>query len=122
VKLLLRNNEKIKIGIVGGGVQLGPLGTATTNKPVVPTPGDYDDGEINGMTIGMRNRSTRRKPAAVPLCPPQTPHVLLRREPGPPRGGKPTSNRLSYGTANPHMFYSDANPRHRAVGSLRLTA
>jgi hypothetical protein len=34
------------IGIVGGGdgVQLGPLGTAPTNRPNVPTPGDYDDG------------------------------------------------------------------------------
>jgi hypothetical protein len=33
----------------GGGVQLGPLGAAATNRPIVPTPGDYDDGEIGGM-------------------------------------------------------------------------
>jgi hypothetical protein len=33
------------IGIVGGGVQLGPLGTAGTKRPIVPAPGDYDDGE-----------------------------------------------------------------------------
>jgi hypothetical protein len=34
------------IGIVGGGgVQFGPLGTAATSRPIVPTPGDYDDGE-----------------------------------------------------------------------------
>jgi hypothetical protein len=39
----------IKIGIVGGGVQLGPLGTAATNRPIVPAPGDYEDGEIGGM-------------------------------------------------------------------------
>jgi hypothetical protein len=32
------------IGIVGGGFQLGPLGTAATNRPIVPTPDDYDDG------------------------------------------------------------------------------
>jgi hypothetical protein len=63
------------ICIVGGGVQLGPLGTAATNRPIVPAPGDYDDGEIGGM-IGMGNRSTRRKPAPVPLCPPRTPHVV----------------------------------------------
>jgi hypothetical protein len=31
---------------VRGGVQLGPLGTAATNRPVVPAPGDYDDGEL----------------------------------------------------------------------------
>jgi hypothetical protein len=55
----------------GGGVQLGPLGTAATNKPIVPAPGDYDDGEIGGM-IGRGNRSTRRKPPPVSLCPPLT--------------------------------------------------
>jgi hypothetical protein len=62
------------IGIVRGGVQLGPLGTAATNRPIVPAPGNYDDGEIGGM-IGRGNRNTRRKLAPVPLCPPQTPNV-----------------------------------------------
>jgi hypothetical protein len=62
------------IGIVGGGVQLHPLGTATTNRPIVPALGDYDDGEI-GEIIGRGNRSMRRKPTPVPLCPPQTPHT-----------------------------------------------
>jgi hypothetical protein len=54
----------------GGGVQLGPLDTAATNSSIMPAPGDYDDGEIGGM-IYRENRSTRRKPAPVPLCPPQ---------------------------------------------------
>jgi hypothetical protein len=67
------------IGIVGGGVHLGPLGTTATNRPTVPAPGDYDDGEIGGMMIGRENRSTRRKPAPVPLCPPQTPHAARTR-------------------------------------------
>jgi hypothetical protein len=49
-----------------GGVQLGPLGTAATDWPIVPAPGDYD-GEIGGMKIGKGNPSTRRKPAPVPL-------------------------------------------------------
>jgi hypothetical protein len=66
-------------GIVGGGVQLGPLGTAATNRPIVPAPGDYDDGEIGAMMIGRGNRSTQRKPAPIPLCPPQTPHVAWTR-------------------------------------------
>jgi hypothetical protein len=44
---------------MGGGVQLGPLGTATTNRPIMPSPGDYDDGEIGGMMIGKGNLSTR---------------------------------------------------------------
>jgi hypothetical protein len=63
------------IGIVGSGIHLGPLGTAATIRPIVPAPGDYDDGEIGGMMVGRGNRSTRRKPAAVPLCPPQIPHA-----------------------------------------------
>jgi hypothetical protein len=63
---------------------LGPLGTTATNRPTVPAPGDYDDGEIDGM-IGRGNRSTRRKPAPVPLCAPQTPHAQHGREPRPPR-------------------------------------
>jgi hypothetical protein len=62
----------------GGGVQLGPLGTAATNTPIVPVLGDYDDGEI-GVMIGKGNRNTRRKPAPVPLCPPQTPHAARMR-------------------------------------------
>jgi hypothetical protein len=69
---------------VGAGVQLGPLGTLATSRPIVPTPGDYDDGEIGRMMIGKGNRSTRGKLAPMPLCPPQTPHVMPGREPGPP--------------------------------------
>jgi hypothetical protein len=67
------------IGIVEGGVQVMPFGTATTNRPVVPAPGDYDDGEIGGMMIGRGNRSNPRKPAPVPLCPPQNPHAARTR-------------------------------------------
>jgi hypothetical protein len=35
---------------------------------------DDDDGRgvVGGMRTGKGNRSTRRKPAPVPLCPPQT--------------------------------------------------
>jgi hypothetical protein len=40
----------------------------------------YDDdcGAIGGMKIGRGNRSTRRKPSPVPLCPSQIPHDLTR--------------------------------------------
>jgi hypothetical protein len=78
---------------------LGPLGTVATNRPIMPAPGDYDDGEIGGMMIGRGNRSTRRKPAPVPLCAPQTPHACPDTNPG-RCGGKPVTNRLSYGTAS----------------------
>jgi hypothetical protein len=58
-----------------GGVQLV---TSATNRPIAPVPGYFDDGEIGEM-IGKGNRSTRRKPAPVPLCPPQTPHAARTR-------------------------------------------
>jgi hypothetical protein len=48
------------IDILGGGVQLGALGTAANSTPIVAAPGDYDDGEIGGMMIGRGNRSTRK--------------------------------------------------------------
>jgi hypothetical protein len=46
--------------------------------PIVAAPADYDDGEIGGM-IGRGHRNTRRKPAPVPLCTPQTPHAARTR-------------------------------------------
>jgi hypothetical protein len=51
----------LTIRILGGGVQLVPLGTSTTNWSIVPAPGDYEDGEFGGMMIGRGNRSTRIK-------------------------------------------------------------
>jgi hypothetical protein len=58
---------------------LDTLGTAATNRLIVPAPGDYDDGEFGGMVIGRRNL------ASVPLFLRQIPHDLTGREPGPPR-------------------------------------
>jgi hypothetical protein len=77
------------------------LGTAATSGILYkPQMIDEDDcGAIGGMKIGRGNRSTRRKPAPAPLCPPQIPHDQTRaRNPG-LRGGKPATNRLSYGAA-----------------------
>jgi hypothetical protein len=86
------------IGIVGGWNE-GPLDTAATSWPIVPAPGDYDDEEIGGMMIGRGNRSTRRKPAPVPLCPPQIPHAARTRTRAAAVGSQRLTNRLSYGTA-----------------------
>jgi hypothetical protein len=58
--------------------KLGPLDTSATEWPIVPAQGDYDDGEFGGMKFGKGNRSTRRKPAPAPLCPPQISHDLTR--------------------------------------------
>jgi hypothetical protein len=51
----------------------GPTGTSAAEWPIVPAPGDYDDGEFGGMKIGRVNLSTRTKSAPAPLCPPQIP-------------------------------------------------
>jgi hypothetical protein len=47
--------------------------------------GEDDCEESGGMKIGRGNRSTRRKPAPAPLCPPQIPLTRPGFEPGPPR-------------------------------------
>jgi hypothetical protein len=57
-------------------VRLSPLGTAATTG-LLYQPQMIDDGDcgvIGGMKFGRGNRSTRRKPAQAPLCPPQIPH------------------------------------------------
>jgi hypothetical protein len=62
------------------GVGLSPLGTAATSGLLYNTQvideGDY--GAIGGMKIVRGNRSTRRKPAPAPFCPPQIPHDQTR--------------------------------------------
>jgi hypothetical protein len=61
--------------------------------------GDGDCVEIGGMKIGRGSRSTRRKSTPAPLFAPQIPHDYTRfLNPG-RRGGKPATNRLSYGAA-----------------------
>jgi hypothetical protein len=62
-----------------GGVRLSPLGTSATvvllyQHGMIDDDDDY--GAVGEMRIGRENRSTRRKPAPVSLCPPQIPHDL----------------------------------------------
>jgi hypothetical protein len=81
----------------GVGVQLGPIGNAATNRPIVPAPDDYDDGEIGGMIV-RGNRSTRRKPCPSATLSTTNPTCCPEANPG-RCGGKPATNRFSYGTA-----------------------
>jgi hypothetical protein len=66
--------------IILSGVRLSLLGTADTTgllyQPQMIDDGDC--GEIFEMKICRGNRSTRRKPAPPPLCPPQIPHDQTR--------------------------------------------
>jgi hypothetical protein len=61
-----------------GGERLSPLGTSATvgllYQPRIIDDDDY--GAVGGMRIGRGNRSARRKPAPVRICPPQIPHDL----------------------------------------------
>jgi hypothetical protein len=55
-------------------------------RPLLTAPDDCDDGEVGGMNgFGRETRSTWRKRALTPLCPPQIPLARPGREPGPPR-------------------------------------
>jgi hypothetical protein len=86
-------------------VRLSPLGTSATVGILYQTRMIDDDyGAVRGMRIGRGNRSTRRKP-----CPSATSSTTnptwpdLGSNPG-RRGGKPATNRLSYGTALPRLL------------------
>jgi hypothetical protein len=61
------------IRIVGGGAHTGSTRHVGYFWPIVPAPGDCEDGEFGGMKIGRGNRSTQGKPAPALLCPPQIP-------------------------------------------------
>jgi hypothetical protein len=80
------------------GVELGPLGTSATECPIVSAPGDCDDGELDGMKIGREIEVLGENLPQRHFVPPQIPFARPGLEPGPP-GGKPATNRLSYGAA-----------------------
>jgi hypothetical protein len=61
---------------LGVGVRLSPLGMSATIWSLYQ-PWMIDECRaVSGIRIGRGNRSTPRKPAIVPLCPPQIPHYL----------------------------------------------
>jgi hypothetical protein len=85
---------------IHSGVRRSQLGTEASGVLYQPQMTDDDDcGEIGERRIGRGNRSTLRKPAPVPLCPPQIPHDLPPGSNPGHCGGKPATSRLSYGTA-----------------------
>jgi hypothetical protein len=76
----------------------------------VSAPGEYDNGEIGGM-IGKGNRSTRRKPAPMPLCPPQTPYAALTRTRAAAVGSQSLTAELRHGPT----VLSDSDDQCRKV-------
>jgi hypothetical protein len=90
---------------VDGGVHLGPLGTSATNWPIVPTPDDYDGWQVKPKY------SEKTYPSATSST--TNLHVLCLGANPACRGGKPTTNRLSYGTATASVTLAgDVVPRH----------
>jgi hypothetical protein len=82
----------------GGGWNLiGSTRHCGHQWPIVPAPGDYDDGEIGGM-IGRGNRSTSEITCPSTALSTTNPTCCPDANKG-RRGGKPATNRLSYGTA-----------------------
>jgi hypothetical protein len=79
---------------VEGRVQFDPLGTAATNRPIVPAPGDYDDGDIGGMMTGRGKYSEKTCPSAAfsTTNPTFCPDANSGR-----RRGKTATNSFSYG-------------------------
>jgi hypothetical protein len=84
------------------GVRLSPLCTAAITGLLYQLrmigEGDYE--EIGGIKIGRRNRSSRRIPASAPLLCIKNPTLLDPVLNPDRRGGKPATNRLSYGAAS----------------------
>jgi hypothetical protein len=79
-------------GIVGVESNLGPLGTSATYWPIVPAPGDCEDGEFGGMKYSEKTCPN----ATLSTTNPTWPDPGLN--PG-HHGGKPATNRFSYGAA-----------------------
>jgi hypothetical protein len=77
---------------------LCPLGTATTNRPFVPTPCDYDDGAIGRTMIGRETEVLGQNLSQCHFVH-HKPHILCPDANLGRRGGKPAANCFSYGMA-----------------------
>jgi hypothetical protein len=85
------------IGIVGSEVQLDPLGTVATNRPIVPDPRDYDmEKLVKWWLAGETEVFGENLPGAALST--TNPTHCPDANPG-HRGGKPATILLSYGTA-----------------------
>jgi hypothetical protein len=81
------NTQQFSFRLLDLGQSAGLLGWVISSLQGLCTSalGDYEDGEVGGMNgFGRENRSTRRKPAPMSLCPPQIPLARHCREPRPP--------------------------------------
>jgi hypothetical protein len=111
-----RNTSGRVVGVMAeieNGHLQASLGTSVTNWLIVPAPNDkwwMWSSRWNQNWQG--NRSTRRKPAPVPLCPPQIPHDMTW--PGTQVAAVGTRRITSWAMARPWAsflgFYVAAHP------------
>jgi hypothetical protein len=76
---------------------LGPLGTEPIYLPIVPAPGDCEDGEVGGMKCGWQGKSEVLGEN----------HKSHLPDPGANPGrrcGKPATNRFTYGAAMVELY------------------
>jgi hypothetical protein len=71
---------------------LGPRGTAAMDWPIVPVPGDCEDGDVGGMKCGWQGKPKYSEKTC--------PYDIFSTTNLTCRGGKPATNRFSYGAAN----------------------
>jgi hypothetical protein len=95
-------------------VRLSPLGTSATIWPIVPAPDDrwVCSSRWNENWKGKPKDSEKTRPSAT-LSTTNPTWPDLGSNPG-RRGGKPATNRLSYGTAQ-LVTYPDTNPVHTST-------
>jgi hypothetical protein len=84
---------------VGDGVQLGTLHTTVTNGPVLPAPGDYDDGEKLGEWLLVGETEVLGQNLSQYRFVHQKPHMYCPDAKPGRRGGNTATNLLSYRTA-----------------------
>jgi hypothetical protein len=64
---------------------MGPLGTSATEWPIVPAPGDYDDGEFGGLKIARETEVLGEKLPQRYFAHHKSHLTRPGFEPGPPR-------------------------------------
>jgi hypothetical protein len=72
-KLITTSKNFSLIRLVGGGVQLGPLGTAATDWLIVACPGIMMMENLVELRFAGETEVLEGKPVPAPLCPPQIP-------------------------------------------------
>jgi hypothetical protein len=89
------------IGIVGGGVQLGPFGTVATNRPIVPASPGWLWGWRNWWNDDWQGEPKYSEETCPRAALSTTNRTCCPDEKPGRHGGKPAINRLSYVTALP---------------------